>query len=238
MTGLWLRCHGRWRRRAVDLARQIPQRAAWALTDRYVGLPGIWVRVNGVGHGKDLRLVANIPQVRDRFRRQGFRSRCARLLYDQGHPGRRPPGLPDVDACVLGSRGGAATGVCIYLAASWSWPSRHALQDYGGARIDRHDPITRGRGSRHWDEGHAKPNVIEGITGTAVTAIRRPAEVPREVITATAIPALRPRIRPRRIDHCATRIRALPIRTPLPDVPIHVIQPPAIRQFCPNRMRL
>ena len=84
-------------------------------------------------------------------------------------------------------------------------------------------------------EGETEP-----ILATAVFRIK-PAAVSRAAIYGIAppgsaaqytIPAL---FRPQRIDLLAAYIGAVPIRTPLPDAPVHVMKTPGIRRKCSHR---
>jgi hypothetical protein len=64
---------------------------------------------------------------------------------------------------------------------------------------------------------------------TAVAGVEKPA-------TAPVHPA-RARYRPRRIRKLASEISTVPVLTPLPDIPVYVIQPPRVRFLQPDRMR-
>ena len=75
------------------------------------------------------------------------------------------------------------------------------------------------------------------VAGAAPAAGRRPA-VRRDVPVASATEnAEVAGTRPCRIRHRTARIVPIPIRTPLPYVPVHVVKSPRIRLLLPHRMR-
>jgi hypothetical protein len=80
--------------------------------------------------------------------------------------------------------------------------------------------------------------VIAAIVRRAAAAKRRPAEAGSVEPTAAPMHAVRARGRACRIHCRTTHILPIPVLHPLPDITIHVIEPPGVRLKLPYRVRL
>jgi len=100
---------------------------------------------------------------------------------------------------------------------------------------------SQGPASRNCNQGGAKPELAEPVVRRGVDADRRPAVLDVVAPTGPAAHAFPARTGPSRISHAPPRKRALvQVRTPLPHVPMHIVQSPRIRQLltytlCPIR---
>ena len=72
-----------------------------------------------------------------------------------------------------------------------------------------------------------EPVAVRGATAPPLAA--EPAAAAHDTVAA--------RGRTRRIRDAAGRIFTIPIITPLPNVPVHIVEPPKIRPFLPRGMR-
>src|SRR5439155_20559450 len=80
------------------------------------------------------------------------------------------------------------------------------------------------------------PEADEAVPDARVdAAVRRPADPGGAAPVTAADHAGRARNSPLRIDHAPGGIRPIPVLTPLPHVPNHVIQSPPVRGIAPNR---
>src|ERR1035437_2283561 len=99
--------------------------------------------------------------------------------------------------------------------------------------------VRRAGGLLTWGQDGPEPDKV-GVVGGRVVPIRRPAE--DRVVVTTAAPkhmgqAILTR-RPTRVDLRGTRIISIPIPTPLPHIPRHVIQPIPVRRKITHRTRV
>ena len=75
---------------------------------------------------------------------------------------------------------------------------------------------------------HTKAVAGIAIRWAEPDAERRPTLLGETAPTAATAHAAPARCRPRRVGHCTSRIISIPILTPLPNISVHVIQPPSI----------
>src|SRR5262249_35065022 len=83
-----------------------------------------------------------------------------------------------------------------------------------------------------------KTEAATAQTGRAVATDRRPAVASDDVPTAAPIHPERAGCRACRIHDRPTRIDAMPVLHPFPDIAMHVIEAPGIRLLLPHRMGL
>src|SRR5262245_44249445 len=87
------------------------------------------------------------------------------------------------------------------------------------------------------DNPEADTVVVSHVRVVVVT-VRRPAGVGPGVPVAATKHAVRARDGPLRVGHVPAGIRAIPVLTPFPDAPDHVIQSPSVRCVATYRRRL
>ena len=88
-----------------------------------------------------------------------------------------------------------------------------------------------------WGQNRTESVAADFPVASVVVAVRYPA-VPRIVVpTATAYRAGRARTGPSRVSLCSLCIPIIPIPSPLPHIPRHIIQPIPINSIGSNRCR-
>ena len=85
-------------------------------------------------------------------------------------------------------------------------------------------------------QANTKAEVVVAERRAEPEAVRRPTITGGVVPTAATEHAGRARVSPTRVRHSTTRIIAIPVLTPLPNIAVHVIQAPSIRFFAADGM--
>ena len=90
--------------------------------------------------------------------------------------------------------------------------------------------ITRLRrlGDSRWTQGNAEAVVVEPVRRVVPVMIRRPAIRGLAEITAATDHAERALPWSNGIAHCTLGVLTVPVATPLPDIPLHVVETPGV----------
>jgi len=91
-----------------------------------------------------------------------------------------------------------------------------------------------GLGSLAGGQDGTEPYVVEPDVGQVAAPDRRTAEPGIAIPTAPAKHAVQARSQASGISHTPARIGSIPIQTPLPHVPVHVIQSPSVGLLQPH----
>ena len=92
-------------------------------------------------------------------------------------------------------------------------------------------------GDSGWTQGNAKAEAAAAVNRHAPVAVRRPAIRGLAAPTAAPVHAERVRRGTNWIYHSRRRIVPIPVRTPLPDIPMHVMESKLVRPITSHTTR-